>query len=119
MRLPCVPGQIVSIKATDRNASEAGEDPGAFTISRVGETSTPLSVKLAIGGTATNGSDYQTLAKSVVIPAGSSFVKARVKPVNDNVPAEGKETVIVTLAKGCSYVVGSPSRAVVSIADND
>jgi hypothetical protein len=114
-----VPRQHVSIKATDPDAAEEGQEPGAFKITRVGETGVPLTVKFSIGGTASNGADYQALPNAVIIPAGSSSVTVPATPIEDTVPSEGNETVIITISKNCSYVVGSPSSAAVSIADNE
>jgi hypothetical protein len=44
---------VVSIVANDPNAAEAGLDPGQFTVSRTGPTTSPLTVTLKGTGTAT------------------------------------------------------------------
>jgi len=61
----------VTVAATDANASRANLDPGTFTITRTGGTSAVLAVNYSLGGTATNGSDYNSLATSLTIPAGA------------------------------------------------
>jgi hypothetical protein len=63
---------VVTIAATDDAASEAGPASGTFTITRTGPTTNPLTVNYAIAGSATNGTDYQTIGTSVTILAGSA-----------------------------------------------
>ena len=108
----------VSISATDAAAAEAGQDPGRFTVTRTGDTAAALTVQYTRGGSATNGSDYANLATSVTIPAGAASAVITVTPVDDAV-VEAAETVVLTLAGDASYVLGSPSTATVTIADND
>ena len=45
-------------------------DTAAFRISRNCATNEDLSVSYVLGGTAANGTDYQTLNGTLVIPAG-------------------------------------------------
>jgi hypothetical protein len=108
----------VAVAATDANASEAGADPGVFTITRGGSTTAALTVNYTLGGTAGNGTDYSTLSGSVTIPAGAASATVTVTPIDDAL-VEGSETVVLTLANNASYTVGTPSSATVTIADND
>ena len=64
----------ISVVATDAQASFTGSDTGTFTITRTGATTSPLTVQYALGGTAVNGTDYNLLTKSAIIPAGKSSV---------------------------------------------
>ena len=59
----------VTIVATDAAAGETSPNPGSgrFTVSRTGATTSPLIVLLSIGGSATNGSDYQSITAGVTI----------------------------------------------------
>src|SRR5947209_14992832 len=66
------PLPTVTIAATDATASEPGTNTGTVTLTRTGSTTAPLTVNLTVGGTATNGVDYTTLASSVTIAAGSA-----------------------------------------------
>jgi hypothetical protein len=86
---------VVTIVATDPNAAEEGLDAGTFTISRTGATTSALTVNYTIGGTATNGTDYQTLTTSVVIPSGQASATITVTPINDT-NGESSETIIQT-----------------------
>ncbi len=114
---PSVTLPAVSIAATDPNASEGGTDTGKFTISRTGSTSTALTVNFTVGGTATNGTDYNTIPGSVTIPAGSSSADIIIAPKGDMIN-ESSETVIITLSSSSSYKIGTNNSATVTIIDN-
>jgi len=59
-------------------------------------------VPFTIGGTATNGVDYQTIPNSVTIPAGQSMTSLTIVPIYDAI-AEPTETVILTVqTSSCS-----------------
>jgi glucose/arabinose dehydrogenase len=108
---------LVTIAATDSNAAETG-DPGAFTVIRSGNTTSPLTVTYTVSGSATTGTDYNALSGSVTIPAGAISSQIIVTPIADNV-SEGPEQVIVTLTSNGSstYFLGAPTSATVTIAD--
>jgi hypothetical protein len=121
---------VVTIHATDPNASETGVltiiDTGTFTITRTGGTDLPLEVHYRIGGTASNSVDYLAISNRVTLPAGSSFTRLHIRPIYDTLD-EGIETVVLHLQEpicaaifppppGC-YRVGSPGEATVYIAD--
>ncbi len=114
---------LVSIRATDAAASEAG-DPGAFTVSRGDRTNGALNVWFQFSGSAMPGLDYVAIPGSVTIPDGASSVVVPVVPVDDLLP-EPTETVTLRVVPSpvatpiVPYLVGSPSAATVSIADND
>ena len=108
---------IVSIAATDANASEVGPDTGTLTISRTGSTTASLTVDYAISGSATNGVDYDSLSGSVTIPAGATFADVTIKPHTDGI-VEGNETVTLTLQAPSNFTLGI-SSASVTIADAD
>ncbi len=112
------PLPTVTIAATDPNASETGPDNGVFTITRTGDTTNPLVVAYTIGGTATNGTDYQLLSGSATIGAGQASTTITLTPIDD-VLVEGPETAILTLSTSGAYVIGTAGSATVTIADND
>jgi len=89
--------------------------PGAFTISRSGDLSQPLTVPVTIGGTATNGIDYGRLGTRVTFSAGVSKVKLPVRAPNDG-STEGDETATITLGQVLGYQLGTGS-ATVTISD--
>ena len=109
----------VTLTASDPDASEQGSDSGEFTV--LASRSAPpggLTVNLgAPSGSATAGTDYTALSSSVLIPAGASSAAIIVTPLPDSV-AEGDETVILSLAPGSGYEIGSPNSATVTIVDD-
>ena len=112
------PLPAVTITATDANASEAGPNAGTVTITRTGSTASSLLVNLTVGGTASAGADYAAIASPITIAAGSATKTITVTPVDD-ASVESAETVVLTVATGSGYSIGSPSSATVTIADND
>jgi hypothetical protein len=109
---------VVTVVASDASAAEAGSATGTFTITRTGDLTGALTVNYTVGGTATSGTDYAALSGSVVISAGAATATVVVTP-NDDLVDEANETVILTLAAGTGYSVGTPSAATVTITDND
>src|SRR2546430_212325 len=86
----------VTVTASDPNASEAGPDPGEFTISRSGSTASPPTVRFVVGGSAGFGTDYQRFDDPVIIPAGQTSAVITVTPIDDS-DVEDIETVVLTL----------------------
>lgn len=109
----------VTISAVDANATE-NSDPGQFLVTRTGSTKNSLTVNYTIGGTATNGTDYDSISGSVVIPAGETSATISINTAGkDDAVYEGNETVILALVAGNTYTVGSENTGTVAIADND
>jgi hypothetical protein len=117
VRVIPVPLAVVTIETTDDTASENG-DPGAFTVTRSGDTTSALTVSYAILGTAGNGVDYETIPAEVTIPAGASSAAIVINPVDDDL-IEQVERVELQVLDGAGYTAGSPSLGILSIADND
>jgi len=114
---------MVTVTASDSEASEPGSNTGTFTFYRRGSTNNSVTVFCVIGGTASNGVDYVQLSNWVTIPAGLVYTNVIVKPIDDTL-VEGTETVSLTLSyppteQPVNYSIGSPSNAVVNILDND
>jgi hypothetical protein len=110
--------EVVQITATDPTATEAGLTTGTFTVTRTGPTTAALTVRYTVSGTATPNSDYRALSGSVIIPAGATSATIIVTPLNDTV-MEGPETVVVALAAGTGYTVGTARTATVTIASDE
>ena len=107
----------VSIVADEPDATGLS-GPGEFTVTRNGPTGEPLLVNYSIGGTATNGQDYQTIPGDVVIPAGSSTAAIPIDPLYVG-STSGSTTVVLTLAAGLGYSIADPAPSdTVTIEDN-
>ena len=107
----------VSVFASDNLATE-GSDAATFTLTRTGDTSSDLTIFYSLGGTALNGTDYDTNELSAVIPAGSASVEVTITPIDDT-EAEPVETVTLTVLPTTNYDIKSPVLANVAIADNE
>ena len=108
----------VTVAATDASASEGGLTTGTFTFTRSGNTSSALTVRFNVSGTATAGSDYTSLGTSVSFSTGQTTVTKVVNPRQDT-QVEADETVILTLAAGTGYTVGTPNSATVTLTSDD
>ena len=84
----------------------ADQNGDAFAITSNVTLDEPLLVPYTIGGTATNGVDYQLLSGDVIIPSGSNSATVAVTPIADQ--AGGSHTVTLTLASGSDY---TPSQS--------
>ena len=106
----------VTIAATKANADKSGSNPGEFTVTRVGDLLTPLTVSFTVGGTAVNGLDYFPLyPTTVTIPSGAASAKIAITP-NADLLSSTAATVTLTVTSGNGYVVGPASAATVTIA---
>jgi len=109
----------VTLNAVNTNITEGGAGSSVFTFSRpAAATNTYLAVNYTIGGTANNGLDYTALNGSVIIPTGATTTNIMITPIDDDIWAEGSETVMVTLAAG-NYIIGAQSNVTAIISDND
>ncbi len=109
-----------SIVATDPDAAESPLDTGLFTVSlsSVNNTGSPITVNYTVSGSATSGSDFIALSGNVSIANGQQTKTITLTPINDAL-VESPETVILTLAAGTGYTVGTPSSATVTITSED
>ena len=133
----------VNIYATDPIATEEpattahAPDTATFTVRRSDGTNEGIVVYYAIGGSASNGEDYQKLSGQVTIPEGEWSADIVVTPIDDAL-VEGTETVELSLIAPCPqclfanppcevavpittncYQIGPYDKAVAYIRDND
>jgi hypothetical protein len=87
---------------------------GLFTVRRVGNAISNLTVNYNIGGTASNGVDYAALQGYVTIPAGEAYALIPIVPI-DNGPPYAPKTVVLKLAPSANYAIGFPPAAAVLI----
>ncbi len=88
----------VSLVAVDPGTplSEAGDGSGSFVVSLDQPASSTLLVPYDIGGTATNGDDYQMISGDVVIPAGNTSATIPITARDQGIVG-GSKTVTLTL----------------------
>ena len=106
----------VTVAATIPTAREIDGQTGLITFTRTGDTTLPLLVPLAIGGTAVAGSHYQALPAQITIAAGSATATVQVTPISDSI-AQGDRTVTVAAAVDFGLVRDPAQAAVVTIQD--
>jgi hypothetical protein len=111
---------VVSVTASTPAASEAGQSPGVFTITRT-EPGPAITVHYTMSGTATNGVDYTNalggaLSGTVTLKVGETSTNITIIPIDDNIP-ELTETVILTINDDPAYI--GAGDATVTITDND
>jgi hypothetical protein len=111
---------IVTITALDPAASEVGPDPGVFNFTRSGgDLSTSLLIQVRVSGSASNGTDYQSIGGTfffVTIPPNETTATLTINPITD-LFVEGDETVVLTIQPRTAYIIGTPATATVTIAD--
>ena len=81
---------VITVAATDSDAGEPSNN-GEFTLTATPAPSSALSVSIALNG-ATNGSDYQTISTTQVIPVGGTLT----------IPAWSKTTYCPKARSSCS-----------------
>ncbi|WP_044169973.1 FG-GAP-like repeat-containing protein, partial [Kamptonema formosum] len=109
---------ITASVTTGTAPAEGGAD-GTFTITLSQPAlDTGLTVSYTVGGTATAGTDYDTLSGTVTFAPGESSKTITVAAVND-VIIDAAETVSITLTDGAAYNLGATATAELTIADND
>jgi len=118
--LASIPEITLSV-STSGGVSEAGSSSLIFTFSRTGPTTAALAVNYTVAGTATLGSDYTGIAaspavKTVTFAAGSSTAVVSVDPTPD-AESELDETVILTLAPGTGYTIGTSAAVTGTICE--
>ncbi|MFM6645974.1 MAG: Calx-beta domain-containing protein [Microcystis panniformis] len=110
----------VTLAVSPASVTEDGTTNLVYTFTRNGVTTNPLTVNYTLGGTATLNTDYTRTGtnNTVTFAAGSSTATVTVDPTADTI-VEPDETVILTLAAGTGYTVGTPNAATGTITDDD
>jgi hypothetical protein len=117
----------LTVSATDAAGAEGGKNTISFVVNRATNTTGALIVNLQWSGAAVYGTDYTVTASAGTLAADGSTitftdrqrsVTLTVAPIDD-AAVEVAESVVLTIAGGAGYAVGSPSSATGSIADND
>jgi hypothetical protein len=119
--VPTVPS--ITVALAQPSVQEDGTSNLVYTFNRSGSTALPLSVNYTLGGTAINGTDYSLSGPSsgsntVTFAAGSSTASLTLDPVADGV-VEANESVILTLATGSGYTVGTTAPITGTILNDD
>ncbi|WP_052108265.1 putative Ig domain-containing protein [Aerolutibacter daejeonensis] len=112
------PPPSVSIAVAPASVSEDGATNLVYTVTRSLNLSSPTVVNITTSGTATAGTDYTGNVSTVTIPAGATTASITIDPTVDGT-VEADETVILTVAAGTGYTVGTPSSATGTLLNDD
>lgn len=111
-----VPSATISV--SPGAVAEDGAPNLIYTVTLNQASFVATNINYTIGGTASNGSDFATIASPLVIPAGTTTRTITVNPTAD-ASIEGDETVTLALGAGAGYTVGFPSSATGTILNDD
>ncbi|MDY7050016.1 MAG: Calx-beta domain-containing protein, partial [Microcystis panniformis WG22] len=109
----------ITLAVSPSSVTEDGTTNLVYTFTRSGVTTNALTVNYTLGGTATLNTDYTRTGtnNTVTFAAGSSTAKVTIDPTADTT-VEPNETVILTLAAGTGYTIGT-TTAVTGTINND
>ena len=108
----------ITVAASKESIPENGGG-ATFTISRTGYNNYPLTVNLAVAGTASPGEDYSSLAASVQLATGTLETTIQVSPLDDP-DAEGPESIVLTVLENSdAYRVDVSSGAATIVLQDD
>ncbi|NES93010.1 MAG: hypothetical protein F6K13_29445 [Okeania sp. SIO2B9] len=113
-----MPLPVVAVNTINPNITEGGV-PGQFIFSINSPQNNNIAINYTIGGTATNGIDYQAITLPfVTIPAGTNSAVININSIADGIP-EPVETVNLNLqpSGNNSYIVGGVNAATININD--
>jgi hypothetical protein len=109
----------VQVIATDNSASEFDVNnlTGTITVSRTLISSSALTVKIAVGGTAKNGKDYTALTnvKTVTIPAFNTSTDLTISPIDNHLVTPDQTVVVKAVADKTHYAI-DPANASGTVA---
>ncbi len=112
-----VPPLRVSVSVNPTEISEG--ETATYTVTASSTVTRSITVRYAMSGTATNGTDY-TLSgtpNQVTIPAGQSSAAVTLTSQLDQI-TEGTETAIMTLQRGRGYRLSRNKQATLSIIES-
>ncbi|MCZ8359351.1 MAG: hypothetical protein O9350_16260, partial [Microcystis sp. LE19-388.1G] len=110
----------ITLAVSPSSVTEDGTTNLVYTFTRTGVTTNPLTVNYTLGGTATLNTDYTRTGttNTVTFAAGSSTATVTVDPTADTT-VEPNETVILTLAAGTGYTIGTSGAVAGTITNDD
>ncbi len=107
---------VVGIVVSEGLGTKAPPISAKVYVTRNGQTASDLLVKLNIGGSARNGSDYY-LDNSVYFAPNQASVELTLTPFSSAVLSGGAETVLISVQENENYALADVSDARVILAD--
>ena len=104
--------------ASASQTAQEGSGTSNVTVNLSPAPAADITLAYTVDGTATSGSDYTALSGTVAVPKGATTATVPVALIDDSLK-EDSETVVLTLATGSGYEVGSPGTHTLTIAASD
>ncbi|MEI6676293.1 MAG: Calx-beta domain-containing protein, partial [Verrucomicrobiota bacterium] len=108
----------VSVAVSPASVLENSGSALVYTFTRSGVTTGTLTANYTVSGTATQGTDYPSTSGTVAFTDGSATASVSITPTGDTI-VEPDETVILTVAAGTGYTIGTPNSATGTITNDD
>jgi len=110
---------IASIAVAPAAVIENSGTAMVYTITLAPAPTTDTTVNFTLAGTATSGTDYPTPgALSATVLATQTTASVSITPTGDT-DVEANETIVIDLAAGSGYTIGSPASATGTINNDD
>ena len=106
---------VLTIQSEDEDVAQG--EPATFVISASASSSSAITVNLTSSGTA-GSQDVVTPPVSAVLPMGDTSTTVSVQ-TRVNTIVERDPTIVMSIASGAGYTVGSPSLAQTTIMNNN
>ena len=114
---------VITLGSAPASVGEDGTSNLLYTFTRSDDIASTLTVNYTAGGTAILGSDYTGIdaagtTKSITFAAGAATAVVTVDPTADS-DIEADETVVLTLAPGTGYTIGTVTPVTGTITNDD
>lgn len=108
---------LVQIEALEPIADKESGTPGYFVITRRDVLDRDVLIRLTIGGTAANGTDYTTISSFVLLGINQTTALVPITPKATATLAGGMETVTLSINADAAYRIVEGGNARVSIVE--
>lgn len=108
---------LVELEVLETQAVKNTLSPGLVLVKRSDILNSDVLIRLAIGGTAANGVDYQTLPSYVYLAANQSMAFLYITPKSTAVLKDGAETVQISIRADAAYLIRGATPAQVVIIE--
>jgi hypothetical protein len=112
----CVNRTISFVSPAQKSDAESGLMIATMKLNVI--SGSPVTIPFTVGGTATEGVDFNITPSPVTLPAGQDTVGLQIV-INDDTDVEGDETIVITLGTPTGADLGATTVHTVTITDDD
>lgn len=109
---------VVTLAVAPGVVGEDGASNLVYTFTRTGPTTNALTVYYTVDGNTATGNTANGNTRSVTFAAGAAIVTVIADPADDH-STESNETIVVNLAPGSGYTVGTDTLVTGAISNDD